>query len=68
VSSYTSDLSHFLFGDVLRISSADLGRICIFGGTIFLVIVIFYKEFMVISFDPILATTLRLPVKVWITC
>jgi manganese/iron transport system permease protein len=63
VRNYTNDLSHFLFGDVLGISSSDLGRIAIFGGLIILVVIIFYKEFMVISFDPILATTLRLPVK-----
>jgi manganese/iron transport system permease protein len=63
VQNYTNDLTHFLFGDVLGIGSSDLGRISIFGGVIILVVIIFYKEFMVISFDPILATTLRLPVK-----
>ena len=63
VENYTNDLAHFLFGDVLGISANDLGRIAIFGGMIILVVIIFYKEFMVISFDPILATTLRLPVR-----
>lgn len=63
VENYTIDLSHFLFGDVLGISSADLIRITAFGGLIILLVIIFYKEFMVISFDPILATTLRLPVR-----
>jgi len=63
VQNYTNDLTHFLFGDVLGISSSDLGRIGLFAGVIILVVIIFYKEFMVISFDPILATTLRLPVK-----
>jgi manganese/iron transport system permease protein len=48
---------------VLGISTSDLGRISIFGGLIIIVVIVFYKEFMVISFDPILATTLRLPVK-----
>lgn len=63
VQNYTNDLTHFLFGDVLGISTSDLGRIGLFAGLIVLVVIIFYKEFMVISFDPILATTLRLPVK-----
>ncbi len=63
VQNYTNDLSHFLFGDVLGIGQSDLVRIIIFGGLIILTVIIFYKEFMVISFDPILATTLRLPVK-----
>ena len=63
VQNYTNDLTHFLFGDVLGISSSDLGRIGLFAGLIILVVFIFYKEFLVISFDPILATTLRLPVR-----
>jgi manganese/iron transport system permease protein len=63
VQNYTIDLSHFLFGDVLGIGQSDLVRIGIFGALILLTIVVFYKEFMVISFDPILATTLRLPVR-----
>ena len=63
VQNYTIDLSHFLFGDVLGISQSDLVRIVAIGGLVILAVVVFYKEFMVISFDPILATTLRLPVK-----
>jgi manganese/iron transport system permease protein len=63
VQNYTNDLSHFLFGDVLGISQSDLVRISIFGGLILLTVFVFYKEFLVISFDPILATTMRLPVK-----
>jgi manganese/iron transport system permease protein len=61
VRSYTVDLSHFLFGDVLGVSSRDLALTAIFGAIILLVIFLFYKEFMVLSFDPILAATLRLP-------
>jgi len=63
VQNYTNDLSHFLFGDVLGISQSDLVRISIFGGLILLSVFVFYKEFLVISFDPILATTMRLPMK-----
>jgi ABC-type Mn2+/Zn2+ transport system permease subunit len=33
----------------------------IFGGLVILVILAFYKEFLVLSFDPVLASTLRLP-------
>ncbi len=63
VRSYTVDLAHFLFGDVLGVRGSDLWLIAIFGGLVLLVILAFYKEFMVLSFDPILATTLRLPVR-----
>jgi manganese/iron transport system permease protein len=62
VRSYAVDLSHFLFGDVLSVSPQNLWLILIFGGIILLTVFAFYKEFMTLSFDPILAATLRLPV------
>lgn len=61
VRNYTVDLSHFLFGDVLGVSDVDLLLTAVFGGLVLLLVAAFYKEFMVLSFDPILATTLRLP-------
>jgi len=63
VRSYTVDLTHFLFGDVLGVSSADLWLILIFGGSIVASVLVFYKEFLVLSFDPLLAATLRLPAR-----
>lgn len=60
--SYTVDLAHFLFGNPLGVSSSDLLRTFILGGLVILVVFLFYKELMIISFDPLLATTLRLPV------
>ena len=63
VRNYSVDLSHFLFGDVLGVQGNDLLRIAIFGGLVLLFILAFYKEFMVLSFDSILASTLRLPVR-----
>jgi manganese/iron transport system permease protein len=62
VRSYAVDLSHFLFGDILSVSTQSLWLILIFGGLVLLIIFAFYKEFMTLSFDPILAATLRLPV------
>jgi len=61
VRSYAVDLAHFLFGDVLGVSLTDLGLIAVFGGLILLTILAFFKEFLVLSFDPTLAATLRLP-------
>jgi manganese/iron transport system permease protein len=63
VRSYTVDLTHFLFGDVLGVSNADLQRMAIFAALILLAILVFYKEFLVLSFDPTLAVTLRLPAR-----
>jgi len=62
VRSYAVDLTHFLFGDVLGVSARGLLLIVIFGGIVLLTIAALYKEFLTLSFDPILAVTLRLPV------
>jgi manganese/iron transport system permease protein len=61
VSSYTVDLTHFLFGDVLGVSRGDLWLTTVFSGLVVVTIFAFYKEFMVLSFDPVLAATMRLP-------
>jgi len=61
--SYAVDLTHILFGDLLGVSSADLVLMGALGALVLLVVVAFYKEFLVLSFDPLLATTLRLPVS-----
>ncbi|MEM7033919.1 MAG: metal ABC transporter permease [Chloroflexota bacterium] len=61
VRSYTVDLTHFLFGNVLGVSNSDLWLISFFGGLVILTVLGLYKEFLVMSFDPLLATTLRLP-------
>src|SRR4030095_456649 len=62
VRSYAVDLSHFLFGDVLSVSTHSLWLILIFSGLVLLIIFAFYKEFTTLSFHPVLAATLRLPV------
>lgn len=62
VRSYAVDLSHFLFGDVLGVSPRGLLTMAIFGGLVLATIFVFYKEFLTLSFDPVLAATLRLPV------
>ncbi len=61
--SYTVDLVHFLFGNVLGVTPGSLLLTAIFGGLVVVIIVAFYKEFLVISFDPVLAETLRLPTE-----
>ncbi len=57
------DLSHFLFGNILGVSEGDIWRIATFGAVVLAVIFLFYKELMLITFDPVLAATLRLPVR-----
>lgn len=62
-SGYAVDLTHFLFGNVLGVTPSDLITIAILAGLVVAVILIFFKEFMLISFDPVLASTLRLPTR-----
>jgi manganese/iron transport system permease protein len=58
---YTVDLAHFLFGNLLGVSSSDLWLTGILGLVVLAAIFLFYKEFLVMTFDPVLAVTLRLP-------
>ncbi len=62
VRSYSVDLAHFLFGDVLGVSPADLRLMALFGAAILFVVFFAYDAFLVVSFDPVFARTLRLPV------
>lgn len=58
---YAVDLTHFLFGNLLGVTPTDLRVTFLLATFVLLTIALFFKEFMVISFDPMLAITLRLP-------
>ncbi len=58
---YAVDLTHILFGNVLGVSSYDLRLTALLGGGVLAGLLILYRPFLVVSFDPVLASTLRLP-------
>ncbi len=58
---YAVDLTHILFGNVLGVSDLDLWLTAGLGLLILLAVFAFFKPFLVISFDPVLAATMRLP-------
>ncbi len=60
---YAVDLSHILFGNVLGVSASDLWLIGGLSLGILLIVILLFKPFLVISFDPVLAATLRLPAE-----
>ena len=60
---YSIDLAHFLFGNLLGVTAGDLALTAGLGLIVLLFIYLFYKEFLVLSFDPLLAATLRLPTR-----
>ncbi|MBI3360698.1 MAG: metal ABC transporter permease [Chloroflexi bacterium] len=63
IRSYSVDLTHILFGNILAITNYDLLLIALFGGLVILAIAAFYKELVIISFDPTHAASLRLPAE-----
>ena len=60
IRTYAVDLTHILFGNVLGVSSEDLIFTAVLGAVVLGFIVVFYREFLVMSFDPVLAATLRM--------
>jgi ABC-type Mn2+/Zn2+ transport system permease subunit len=63
IQTYAVDLSHILFGDVLGVGKNDLIQIILLAVIILGSVFIFYRPLKIMSFDPILATTLRLPTE-----
>lgn len=60
-SSYSVDLTHILFGNVLGVRPTDLLVMAGCGVVVIGTIILFYKELLAQSFDPTLMQTLRLP-------
>ena len=62
-SATATDLETLLVGNILALSGSDLLAILVVGLAILLLIRIFYKELLIVSFDPVLAATLQYPVE-----
>ncbi len=60
IQTYAVDLSHILFGNLLGVSAFDLGLTAGLGLLVLVAVFLLYKPFLIISFDPVLAATLRL--------
>jgi ABC-type Mn2+/Zn2+ transport system permease subunit len=63
IRTYAVDLSHILFGNVLGVSESDLWLTAGLSVVILAATFLSYKPFMLISFDPVLAATLRVRVE-----
>ena len=59
---YKSDLMSYLFGSILTVSQENLMIMLVLDIIILLVVSLFYKEFLAISFDPTFAMTRNVPV------
>ena len=63
IRTYAVDLTHIMFGNVLGVNPQDLWLTAVLGALVLAIIALCYRPFLVISFDPILAATLRLPAE-----
>ena len=59
----SAHLDHILFGNILGVSKADIFTALIITLTIIIFFVIFWRDLMLFSFDPIQAKALALPTK-----
>ena len=62
VGSYSVDLTHFLFGNVLGVTAGDLWLTAGLSIAVLALILLLYRQFLVLSFDPTLAVTFKWPV------
>lgn len=63
IRSYAVDLSHILFGNILGVRPEDIVLTVGIGGAVLLTVGVLFRPLLVVSFDPVLASTLRLPVN-----
>lgn len=64
---YSADLMSYLFGSILSVSSSDLWLIFLVALSISILIVVFYKEFLAVSFDIEFAKLKGVNVKLFYT-
>lgn len=61
IRTYAVDLSHILFGNMLGVSPQNLILTAVITIAVLVTLGVLYRPFLVISFDPLLANTLRIP-------
>lgn len=57
------DLTKILFGNILAVQDSDMWMTMIIGAVVIAVVVLFYKELLVSTFDPTMAAAYGLPVR-----
>lgn len=60
---HQAGIDKFLFGQAATLLQSDIIILCIIASVIITTIIIFWKELIVVSFDPIYAKTIGLPVQ-----
>ena len=60
---YAPDLFSYLFGSILTVSSFDLITMLLLNGIIIFTVILFYREFLAISFDEEFSEAIGIPTK-----
>ncbi|MCU0638192.1 MAG: metal ABC transporter permease, partial [Methanothrix sp.] len=60
---YAKDLYGYLFGNILAVTRSDVLLILLLTMIILLLVFLLYKEFLLLSFDPVYAEAIGLPVS-----
>src|SRR5512137_637016 len=60
---YSKDLYGFLFGNILAVTWADVGLLLSLTLAVLVLVYLLYKEFLILSFDPVYGEAIGLPVK-----
>ncbi len=56
------DLMHFIMGDVLGVADSDLWVAAISAAIVLTIIILFFRQFQLTSFDPVMAASIGMPV------
>ena len=62
IRTYSTDLAHVLFGNVLGVSDSDIALTAALAALVIVIVMLLYKELLLVSFDPIMASSIRMPV------
>jgi ABC-type Mn2+/Zn2+ transport system permease subunit len=62
-SSYTVDLFSFVFGNVLAVGWQDIWLMALLGGIVLALVALFWKELLIVTYDPNMAAALGVPVN-----
>lgn len=60
---YGRDLFGYLFGNILAVTQVDVAIICALTLAVLVIVTMLYKEFLVLSFDPVYGEAVGLPVQ-----
>jgi zinc transport system permease protein len=60
---YAPDLFSYLFGNILTVPTSDLALMLTLDGVIIIVVLLFYKEFLLLSFDEEFSTVAGVPTE-----